>query len=130
MHLPNGGFNVVKFGEAGDVRAVIALVTTRLSTGTRHYGRCYALRAVQCVPAGKQSQWIHQDTTMAEVQDRWLGRPGEEWRFELRVRYPPPNLKELHDKDKVTFYYYYDQVGEFVVSEHRIKKYIIAAHII
>lgn len=36
--------------------------------------------------------------------------PHSEWRYELRVRYLPQNLNDLYEKDKVTFYYYYDQV--------------------
>lgn len=36
--------------------------------------------------------------------------PMQEWRYELKVRYVPENLNDLHEKDKVTFYYYYDQV--------------------
>jgi hypothetical protein len=35
----------------------------------------------------------------------------EEWRYELRVRYIPTDLTSLFEKDKVTFYYYYDQVS-------------------
>ncbi len=37
--------------------------------------------------------------------------PIQEWRYELKVRYIPENLNDLYEKDKVTFYYYYDQVN-------------------
>ena len=30
--------------------------------------------------------------------------------FPLQVRYIPTDLQQLFEKDKVTFYYYYDQV--------------------
>ena len=33
-------------------------------------------------------------------------------RYELRVRYLPRSFQELYSRDKVTFYYLYDQVGE------------------
>lgn len=61
-------------------------------------------------------RWLHQDTTMFQVQeimaqeDRKLSAPAPEWRFELRVRYLPTDLEELYERDKVTFCCYYDQV--------------------
>lgn len=55
--------------------------------------------------------WLHPDTTMQQVHDKYLKKhPNSEWRYDLRVRYLPISLKELYDKDKVTFHYYYDQV--------------------
>ena len=33
------------------------------------------------------------------------------FRYELRVRYLPKSVQELYAKDKVTFYYLYDQVS-------------------
>lgn len=53
---------------------------------------------------------------MAEVQEKWLAKSSttDEWCFELRVRYPPSNLKDLYNQDKVTFHYYYDQVFIFI----------------
>ena len=35
------------------------------------------------------------------------------FRYELRVRYLPKSFHELYSKDKVTFYYLYDQVCAF-----------------
>ena len=45
-----------------------------------------------------------------QVQEKYAGRE-EEWRYELRLRYIPTDLQDLYEKDKVTFYYYYDQVS-------------------
>lgn len=46
-----------------------------------------------------------------QVQEKYEKKhPHSEWRYELRVRYLPQNLNDLYEKDKVTFYYYYDQV--------------------
>ena len=45
-----------------------------------------------------------------QVQEKYAGHE-DEWRYELRVRYIPTDLKDLFEKDKVTFYYYYDQVS-------------------
>ncbi|XP_020723404.1 uncharacterized protein LOC100651181 isoform X2 [Bombus terrestris] len=118
VHLPNGGFNVVKFGDAIDVRGIISLVTSRLSVGTRHYRNLYAMRLHH--PGSGESYWLHQDTTMYQVQEKYEKKhPHCEWRYELRVRYLPQNLNDLYEKDKVTFYYYYDQVrNDYLCANH------------
>lgn len=36
--------------------------------------------------------------------------PMSEWRFELRVRYSPDDMEDLYDKDRFTYFFYYDQV--------------------
>ncbi|XP_076766474.1 protein tyrosine kinase 2 Fak isoform X3 [Xylocopa sonorina] len=118
VHLPNGGFNVVKFGDAIDVRGIISLVTSRLAAGTRHYRNLYAMRLHH--PGSGESYWLHQDTTMYQVQEKYEKKhPHCEWRYELRVRYLPQNLNDLYEKDKVTFYYYYDQVrNDYLNANH------------
>ncbi|XP_037297412.1 focal adhesion kinase 1 isoform X3 [Manduca sexta] len=105
VHLPNGGFNVVRASADEDVRSVLRLLAARLAAGDRVYSSCYALRARSLV-TGK-IRWIHQDTGVSELLSRW---PASEWRLELRVRYLPANLRDLCDADRVTFHYYYDQV--------------------
>ncbi|GBP47045.1 Focal adhesion kinase 1 [Eumeta japonica] len=115
VHLPNGGFNVVR-AAAGeeDVRSVLRLLAARLASGERHYSACYALRARHGT-TGKV-QWIHQDTPVSELRTRW---PAAEWRLELRVRYLPASLRDLSDKDRVTFHYYYDQVRhDYLNAKH------------
>ena len=48
---------------------------------------------------------------MTQVRERYEKRhPHHEWQYELRVRYVPRDMKELLEKDRVTFYYFYDQV--------------------
>ncbi|KAI4500693.1 hypothetical protein M0802_004285 [Mischocyttarus mexicanus] len=118
VHLPNGGFNVVKFGDAIDVKGIISLVTSRLAVGTRNYRNLYAMRLHH--PGSGESYWLHQDTTMYQVQEKYEKKhPHCEWRYELRVRYLPQNLNDLYEKDKVTFYYYYDQVrNDYLYANH------------
>ncbi|XP_074102045.1 protein tyrosine kinase 2 Fak isoform X2 [Cotesia typhae] len=118
VHLPNGGFNVVKFGDAIDVKGIISLVTSRLAVGNRHYKSLYAMRLHH--PGSGESYWLHQDTTMYQVQEKYERKhPHSEWRYELRVRYLPQNLNDLYEKDKVTFYYYYDQVrNDYLNANH------------
>ncbi|KAJ8673206.1 hypothetical protein QAD02_004468 [Eretmocerus hayati] len=119
VHLPNGGFNVVKFGDAIDVKGIISLVTSRLvASGTRHYKNLYAMRLHH--PGSGESYWLHQDTTMYQVQEKYEKKhPHSEWRYELRVRYLPQNLNDLYEKDRVTFHYYYDQVrNDYLTANH------------
>ncbi|KAI5638402.1 protein tyrosine kinase domain-containing protein [Phthorimaea operculella] len=105
VHLPNGGFNVVRAGGDEDVRSVLRCLSTRLATGDRVYANCFALRARR-LTTGKV-RWIHQDTPVSELLTKW---PASEWRLELRVRYLPANLRAMCEADRVTFHYYYDQV--------------------
>ncbi|KAJ8710779.1 hypothetical protein PYW08_009294 [Mythimna loreyi] len=105
VHLPNGGFNVVRASADEDVRSVLRLLAARLAAGDRVYTSCFALRAKR-LTTGK-IRWIHQDTPVSELLTKW---PASEWRLELRVRYLPANLRDLCDGDRVTFHYYYDQV--------------------
>lgn len=113
VHLPNGGFNVVKYIETSDIRSIIGLVTERFAAGERQYRSMYAMR-LRGAPDPSQAvetHWLHQDMTMHQVIEKHCKKlPIPEWRFELRVRYLPSSLQELCEKDKVTFHYYYDQV--------------------
>lgn len=48
-----------------------------------------------------------------QVQEKFEKiHPLNEWHFELRIRYLPLNLNQMYEKDKVTFYFYYDQVRQ------------------
>lgn len=42
--MPNGGLNVVRYGDAIDVKGIILTVTERLSIGERYYTGLYAMR--------------------------------------------------------------------------------------
>ncbi|XP_050668132.1 focal adhesion kinase 1 isoform X6 [Leptidea sinapis] len=105
VHLPKGGFNLVRVSAEEDVRSVIRCLAARLASGDRVYASCFALRSRR-LTTGK-IRWIHQDTPVSELLTKW---PASEWRLELRVRYLPANLRDLCDSDRVTFHYYYDQV--------------------
>ncbi|KAK4884842.1 hypothetical protein RN001_001113 [Aquatica leii] len=118
VHLPNGGFNVVKYGDAIDVKGIISLVTERLSTGERYFKNMYAMRLYHITT--RETHWLHQDTTMYQVQEKYFKKyPASEWRYELRIRYLPEDLHEVYDKDKVTFFFYYDQVrNDYLNTNH------------
>ena len=67
VHLPNGTFNVVRFGDAADIKGIIQLLTNRLyATGEcRYYQHLYAMRMVNTSTG--DVHWLHQDTTMFQV---------------------------------------------------------------
>nr|XP_011413792.2 focal adhesion kinase 1 isoform X9 [Crassostrea gigas] len=111
VHLPNGGFNMVKYGDATDVKImdIIKLVVGRLAAGERYYSKCYALKLVHL--QSKESYWLHNNLSMYQVRQKYeSSHPPEEWRYELRVRYLPKNFSDLYLRDKVTFFYLYDQI--------------------
>ncbi|XP_025110216.1 focal adhesion kinase 1-like isoform X6 [Pomacea canaliculata] len=116
VHLPNGGFNMVKYGDATDVKDIIKLVVGRLAAGERYFARCFALRLVH-IPT-RQGYWLHNDLTMYQVRQKYEAKHlPEELRYELRVRYLPRSFQELYSRDKVTFYYLYDQVRSDYMKE-------------
>ncbi|KAH9504131.1 putative serine/threonine protein phosphatase, partial [Bulinus truncatus] len=116
VHLPNGGFNMVKYGDATDVKDIIKLVVGRLAAGERLFARCFALKLV--VISQRQGFWLHNDLSMYQVRQKYEAKClPEDLRYELRVRYLPRSFQELHQKDKVTFYYLYDQVRSDYLKE-------------
>ena len=68
VFLPNGGFNVVKFGDATDIRGIIQLLTCRLGGGQRAFSHLYSMRMVNTVTG--DIHCLHQDTTMYQVSGR------------------------------------------------------------
>ncbi|XP_050308288.1 focal adhesion kinase 1 isoform X1 [Anthonomus grandis grandis] len=109
VHLPNGGFNVVRYGDSIDIKGIISTVTERLSAHNGYYSGIYALRLTSS--KSKQVYWLHRNYTMQQVYDKYLQKyPNAEWRYDLRVRYLPASLRDLLTKDSVTFNFYYDQV--------------------
>uniref|UniRef100_A0A0B7BAE7 non-specific protein-tyrosine kinase n=1 Tax=Arion vulgaris TaxID=1028688 RepID=A0A0B7BAE7_9EUPU len=117
VHLPNGGFNMVKYGDATDVKDIIKLVVGRLAAGDRYFSRCFALKLV--VISRRQSFWLHNDLSMYQVRQKYEAKSmPEDLRYELRVRYMPRSFHELFQKDKVTFFYLYDQVRSDYLKEY------------
>ncbi|XP_068893109.1 focal adhesion kinase 1 isoform X8 [Tenebrio molitor] len=120
VHFPNGGFNIVKYGDTVDVKGIISTVTERLSIGERYYTGLYAMRL--CRPSTGEVHWLHQDLTMKQVQEKYLAKhPNSEWRYDLRIRYLPTSLQDLCDKDKVTFHYYHDQLKNDYLSDCNLR---------
>ncbi|XP_050427745.1 focal adhesion kinase 1 isoform X2 [Adelges cooleyi] len=109
VHLPNNGFNVVKFIDNINVKGIISLVTGRLANGCPHYQGVYGLRLYH--PLSGDVHWLPQDCTMSEIYKKYDEQyPMSEWRFELRVRYSPDDLDDLYETDRFTYFFHYDQV--------------------
>ena len=101
-------------------QGIIQLLTCRLGGGHRAFSHLYSMRMVNTITG--DIQCLHQDTTMYQVHEKYAGHE-EEWRYELRVRYVTTNLQDLYENDKVTFYYYYDQVSELKRSNSDTKSF-------
>lgn len=119
VQLLNGSFNVVKFGDATDIKSIILLVTSNLGSQQdcqRPYQLMYAVRMLH--PSSGEYYWLHQDMTMSQVLEKYTSKhPLSEWQYELRIRYHPQDISHLYEQDRVTFYYYYDQVANDYLSK-------------
>ncbi|KAG1658745.1 Focal adhesion kinase 1 [Nymphon striatum] len=111
IYLPNGGCNIIKYGDATDIRGIIHLVTSRLSPSgvEREFENLFGLR-LKNEETGT-IHWLHIDSTMYQIQEKYqLVSPFQGWRYELRVRYYPFELQSVCEKDRVTFHFLHDQV--------------------
>lgn len=109
VHLSNDTFKGVKCGDATDVKGILRLLSSQLSERPLPLECLLALRLYH--PASGEVRWLHQDTTMFQVVEKYLPQHNtSDWRFELRVRYLLSNLQEFHDKDPILFTYFYRQV--------------------
>uniref|UniRef100_A0A9J8BW90 non-specific protein-tyrosine kinase n=1 Tax=Cyprinus carpio carpio TaxID=630221 RepID=A0A9J8BW90_CYPCA len=55
--------------------------------------------------------WLHPNLTVAEVEQKYEQQHVEaEWRYDLRIRYIPPDFLEKLKDDKTTMLYFYQQV--------------------
>jgi hypothetical protein len=68
VHFPNGGFNIVKYGDTVDVKGIISTVTERLSIGERYYTGLYAMRL--CRPSTGEVRICSSCRTIEELVSR------------------------------------------------------------
>uniref|UniRef100_A0A7N6ABP1 non-specific protein-tyrosine kinase n=1 Tax=Anabas testudineus TaxID=64144 RepID=A0A7N6ABP1_ANATE len=55
--------------------------------------------------------WLHADLTVSELTQRYEQQHLEaEWRYDLRIRYIPPNFMETFENDRTTMLYFYQQI--------------------
>ncbi|XP_041484062.1 focal adhesion kinase 1-like isoform X3 [Lytechinus variegatus] len=109
VYQPNGSFNSVKCMETTDIKNVIHAVVGKLARGERAFESSFAVRLQHTL--SEECHWLHRDLTVGQVKKKYEAyHPAIEWKYELRVRYLPKNYHELLEKDKVSFFYFYDQV--------------------
>ncbi|CAH3176069.1 unnamed protein product [Porites lobata] len=109
VFLSNGDSRSVKCGEATDVKGIVHLVIGSLGADPITTGDYYGIKLEHVNT--NESFWLNSKVTMGEVRSKHEALyPADEWKYQLRVRYFPKDLKELYTRDKVTFFYLYDQV--------------------
>ncbi|XP_030838873.1 focal adhesion kinase 1 isoform X3 [Strongylocentrotus purpuratus] len=109
VYQPNGSFNSVKCMETTDIKSVIHAVVSKLARGERAFESSFAVRLQHTL--SEDCHWLHRDLTVGQVKKKYEAyHPAIEWKYELRVRYLPKNFHVLLEKDKVSFFYFYDQV--------------------
>lgn len=109
VFLSNGDSRSVKFGEATDIKGILHLVIGSLGADPITTGDYYGIKLEHVNT--NESFWLNRKVTMGEVRGKHEALyPADEWKYQLRVRYFPKDLRELYTRDKVTFFYLYDQV--------------------
>ncbi|XP_071481151.1 focal adhesion kinase 1-like isoform X3 [Diadema antillarum] len=109
VYQPNGNFNSVKCMETTDMKSVIHAMVSKLARGERAFESSFAVRLQHTL--SEECYWLHRDLTVGQVKKKYEAyHPAIEWKYELRVRYLPKSYAELLEKDKVSFFYFYDQV--------------------
>ncbi|XP_054709539.1 focal adhesion kinase 1-like [Uloborus diversus] len=114
IYLSNGNFNIVKFGRFSSVKDVMHVVTNRLADSPLPFESIYGMRLVHL--ASNEFHWLCLEQGMFKVLHMRNYHPPEEWKYELRVRIVPKDLRDLYEKDKVTFLYFYEQVKNDYLS--------------
>lgn len=109
VHLSNGESRSVKCGEATDIKGIIHLVIGSLGADPIVSGDYYGINLEHVNT--EESFWLNSKLTIGEVRSQHEALyPADQWKYQLRVRFFSKDYKELFKKDKVTFFYLYDQV--------------------
>lgn len=109
VFLSNGDSRSVKCGEATDIKGIVHLVIGSLGADPITTGDYYGIKLEHVNT--NECFWLNSKITIGEVRGKHEALyPADEWKYQLRVRYFPKDLKELYTRDKVTFFYLYDQV--------------------
>ncbi|KAJ7326534.1 Putative serine/threonine protein phosphatase [Desmophyllum pertusum] len=107
--LSNGDSRSMKYREATDIKGIVNEAIRSLGADEITTGDYYGIKLEHVNT--NESFWLNSKVTMGEVRGKHESLyPADEWKYQLRVRYFPKDLKELYTRDKVTFFYLYDQV--------------------
>ncbi|XP_054707626.1 focal adhesion kinase 1-like [Uloborus diversus] len=109
VFLNSGSCVIVKFAVDTLVKTVVQAVSSQIACDTRVFESLYGIRLAHTL--SDDVYWIHGESVVLQVVKKYQALLSiDEWRYELRVRYLPSDLRELYEKDKVTFHYFYEQV--------------------
>ncbi|XP_061912517.1 protein tyrosine kinase 2aa isoform X2 [Entelurus aequoreus] len=98
----------IRYGDATDIRGIIQKI---LDIHKVRWTSCFGLRLSSSGQSRDQVNWLHPDLGVSHVREKYeQTRSGEEWRYELRIRYLPKSFVQQFTEDKPTLNYFYHQV--------------------
>ncbi|XP_043119440.1 protein-tyrosine kinase 2-beta isoform X2 [Puntigrus tetrazona] len=103
-------FKLVKCESSWNIRRIIQSIldSGRLGPNIK-FSECYGLLLKHL--KSDEVHWLHPHLTIAEVEQKYEQQHVEaEWRYDLRIRYIPPDFLEKLKDDKTTMLYFYQQV--------------------
>uniref|UniRef100_A0A8C6SVP7 Focal adhesion kinase 1 n=1 Tax=Neogobius melanostomus TaxID=47308 RepID=A0A8C6SVP7_9GOBI len=107
-------YSNIRYGDATDVRGIIQKI---LDIYKVRWTSCFGLR-LSNASSRDQVHWLHPDLGVSHVRETYeQGRPNEEWRYELRIRYLPKGFIQQFTDDKPTLNYFYHQVKYDYMTE-------------
>ncbi|KAG7503614.1 hypothetical protein JOB18_041877 [Solea senegalensis] len=114
-------FKLVRCEEGWTVRAIINGVLSSGCVGPQiKYSLCYGLLLKHL--KSSEIHWLHPDLTVSELTQRYEQQHLEaEWRYDLRIRYIPPDFMEKFQEDRTTMLYFYQQVRSDYMLQYASK---------
>ncbi|XP_028316392.1 protein tyrosine kinase 2aa isoform X2 [Gouania willdenowi] len=104
----------IRYGDATDIRGIIQKI---LDIHKVRWTSCFGLRLTNS-QSTDQVHWLHPDMGVSHVREKYeQGRPNEELRYELRIRYLPKGFIQQFTEDKPTLNYFYHQVKNDYMTE-------------
>ncbi|XP_026085836.1 protein-tyrosine kinase 2-beta-like isoform X3 [Carassius auratus] len=103
-------FKLVKCESSWNIRRITQSIldSGRLGPNIK-FSECYGLLLKHL--KSDEVHWLHPNLTVAEVEQKYEQQHVEaEWRYDLRIRYIPPDFLEKLKDDKTTMLYFYQQV--------------------
>ncbi|TMW52918.1 hypothetical protein DOY81_001951 [Sarcophaga bullata] len=140
VYWPNNLHHAVNVDEHSDsVQDIIEKTVAMVPSGQKPNPQYYALRLQNMVT--KETLWMNKTTKIQKLLEHiWNSTcPNTEcpkqrqqstppalnvndklsvWRPELRIRYLPYSLRELYNEDKITCYFYFDQVKQDFIQSN------------
>ncbi|XP_051725193.1 protein-tyrosine kinase 2-beta isoform X3 [Ctenopharyngodon idella] len=103
-------FKLVKCESSWNIRRIIKSILDSGRLGPNiMFSECYGLLLKHL--KSDEVHWLHPNLTIAEVEQKYEQQHVEaEWRYDLRIRYIPPDFLEKLKEDKTTMLYFYQQV--------------------